>query len=71
MPTDPNDPNDPNADEVARLRAGIQAMLDGDYPHPRKFRHTTRKCPHGTPYYEECAQCDDSWLVALLKGDGP
>lgn len=51
--------------EVERLRAGIQDMLDGNYPHPRKYR--PGKCPHGTPYYDECLNCDDEWLRKLLE----
>lgn len=50
--------------EIDHLRAGIQAMLDGNYPHPRA--HRPGDCPHGTPYYQECAQCDTAWLQALL-----
>lgn len=51
--------------ELERLRAGIQAMLDGNYPHPRKYR--PGKCPHGTPYYDECTRCDGEWLRGLLN----
>lgn len=53
------------AAEIDRLRAGIQAMLDGDYPNPRS--HRPGKCPHGQPYYEECGECNDDWLTGILN----
>lgn len=54
------------AAEIQRLRAGIQAMLDGNYPHPRSYR--PGNCPHGHLYYEECVACNAAWLTALLDG---
>ncbi len=56
------------AEVIERLRSGIQAMLDGDYPHPRSYRSAPgMQCPHGIIYYEECSQCNDAWLQGLLK----
>lgn len=54
------------AAEIKRLRAGIQAMLDGNYPNPRSYR--PGQCPHGHLYYEECGACDEAWLKAVLNG---
>lgn len=60
------------ADETERLRSGVQAMLDGNYPHPRTYRSTPgMSCPHGQPYYEECEQCNEDWLWGLLSGARP
>lgn len=51
------------ADEIARLRGGIQSIIDGDYePRIRK----TEKCPHGQYGYEHCAACVDEALSKLL-----
>lgn len=58
--------------EITRLRAGIQAMLDGDYPHPRAYRSEPgMRCPHGTLYHDNCEQCNDEWLAGLLDGSKP
>ena len=54
------------AAEIQRLRAGIQAILDGDYPNPRD--HRPGKCEHGIYYWEPCEQCLDSALLAILNG---
>lgn len=51
--------------EITRLRAGIQAMLDGNYPNPRSYR--PGKCPHGLAYYEACENCAYEWLAGLLN----
>lgn len=51
--------------EIERLRAGIQDMIDGDYPNPRD--HRPLKCRHDTWYYEECKYCNDEWLQKLLS----
>ena len=50
--------------EIDRLRSGIQAILDGNYPNPRK--HRPGKCPHGMAYYEACENCVDDALSALI-----
>lgn len=50
--------------ETARLRAGIQAMIDGNYDHPR--RHRPGQCRHGIYFYDECGSCTDEALAALL-----
>lgn len=55
---------DEAADEIARLRRGIQDMLDGNYPHPRA--HRPGRCPHGVWFYEECPACTDEALQAIL-----
>lgn len=51
--------------ETARLRAGIQAIIDGNYDHPR--RHRPGQCRHGIHYYDECGNCTDEALAALLS----
>ena len=49
--------------EIERLRAGIQAFLDGDYePRVRKLD----KCPHGLYGYEACEGCIADWFSKLL-----
>jgi hypothetical protein len=57
------------ADEIERLRKGIQDFLDGNYPHPRSYRaqgpQTT--CPHGRYYYEDCNSCDSEHFQKLLN----
>jgi hypothetical protein len=56
------------AAEIDRLRSGIQAMLDGNYPHPRAYRSAPgMECPHGIPYYQDCGACNDAWLQGLLS----
>lgn len=52
------------ADEIERLRKGIQDMLDGNYPHPRSYR--PKQCPHGAEYWHECPSCNDAALQAIL-----
>lgn len=49
-------------------RAGIQAMLDGNYPCPRAYRNEGGQCPHGIWFYEACEMCNDEWLTKLLAG---
>lgn len=51
------------ANEIARLRKGIQDYLDGDYePKVKKID----KCPHGRYGYEACEGCIDAWFAKLL-----
>src|ERR1700730_5004442 len=57
--------------EITRLRAGIQAMLDGDYPCPGTYARNHTMCPHNVDWPESCWQCDEAWLVKVLKGDAP
>lgn len=52
--------------EVGRLRAGIQAYLDGDYE-PRV--KTYDRCPHGQYGYEICEACIDKHFADLLATD--
>lgn len=52
------------ADEIERLRQGVQDMLDGNYPHPRTYR--PMQCPHGAEYWHECPSCNDAALQAIL-----
>ena len=50
--------------ENMRLRAGIQAFLDGDWePKVRKIE----KCPHGQYGYESCEACIEIWFQRLLE----
>lgn len=53
------------AAENARLREGIQAFLDGNYPHPRS--HRPNPCPHGIEYWNDCGQCNDEHFERLLR----
>ena len=55
--------------EVARLRAAIKAVIDGDYPNPRD--HRPGNCKHGVFYWEDCHQCIDEWLTKALAEDPP
>jgi hypothetical protein len=49
--------------EIERLRAGIQAFLDGDWePKVKKMD----KCPHGQYGYESCEACIEIWFEHLL-----
>jgi hypothetical protein len=54
--------------EAARLRAAIQAVIDGDYPNPRD--HRPGQCKHGREYYEDCGSCVDEFLTAALATEG-
>jgi len=54
------------ADEIERLRKGIQDYLDGNYEHPRNHRPDLGECKHGIPWYAECACCDCDHFTALL-----
>lgn len=56
-----SDKLDISKDESERLRAGIQAFLDGD--------HRSGKCQHGQPRHEPCTQCDAAHLQAVLGGE--
>lgn len=55
------------AEEIVRLRAGIEAYLTGDYPNPRQ--HRPGNCEHGVPYYEECGACDCAHFMRLLAAE--
>lgn len=49
--------------EVTRLRAGIQAFIDGDKPDRQNA-----KCEHERFDYEGCEQCNDEYFTKLLAG---
>lgn len=49
--------------EIKRLRAGIQAIIDGSEPK----RPRNNPCPHGIPGYETCGNCIDEYLIRLLE----
>jgi hypothetical protein len=52
--------------EIERLRAGIQAFLDGDYePKVKKID----KCPHGVYGYDACEACIEQHFYRLLSPD--
>lgn len=51
------------ADEIERLRKGIQDYLDDDYePKVKKIE----KCHHGVYGYEACENCIDEHFAKLL-----
>ena len=56
--------------EVARLRAGIQALIDG-YPHwighPNPTYAGRGQCVH--EQWQHCDQCRDEYLQRLLDGE--
>lgn len=52
------------AQEVERLRAGVQAFLDENYDHPRQ--HRPMSCRHGIAYWMDCGQCNDEHFTRLL-----
>jgi len=54
------------ADEIERLRKGIQDWLDGNYDHPRKHRSEIGTCKHDVPWYSECTICDCAHFTSLL-----
>ncbi len=54
------------ADEIERLRKGIQDYLDGNYVNPRSFRGDGGKCAHGIWWYSECVTCDGDHFATLL-----
>lgn len=50
---------------IARLRAGMQAVIEGTYPHALKGT----KCEHGLWYFVTCGQCIDDHLTAVLADE--
>ena len=54
----------PESAEIARLRAGITAYLEGNYDNPRKAR--PHKCRHNHSYWETCEACVDQHFLRLL-----
>lgn len=57
--------SDMAADEIERLRAGIQAYLDGEYGYQFKGSKLL-KCPHGQFRHETCEGCIDEHFTELL-----
>jgi hypothetical protein len=53
------------ADEIARLRKGIQDYLDGNYGFDFGGSKIV-KCPHGQYRHEICEGCTDEHFSALL-----
>ena len=64
------------ANEIERLRRGIQDYLAGSYANPRDARKVgpQEKCPHGMFYWDACENCIDEHFKKLLEpvtnGDG-
>lgn len=52
------------ADEIERLRKGIQSYLDGDSQPYFETKHD--KCPHGRFQWEDCGTCTDEYFARLL-----
>jgi hypothetical protein len=60
--------NQEAADEIERLRKGIQDYLGGNYENPRKCRGIgSGKCSHGFYWYEACEECVDAHFTAILS----
>ncbi len=57
------------AAEILRLRAGIYAILTGDYDNPRRYR--PEPCRHHVPYCDVCERCLDAALERVLRGEKP
>ena len=57
------------ANEIERLRKGIQDYLDGNYISPRDRRVVgpKEKCPHGMFYWDACGSCIDEHFAAVLS----
>lgn len=53
---------------LAIATSAIRAYLKGDYDHPRRYRPD--HCPHGTEYWQECAQCDIAHFTNALARIG-
>lgn len=56
------------ADEIDRLRKGIQDYLDGDYGRDKHFETKHDICPHGHFSWESCEPCIDEHFTAVLVG---
>ena len=56
---------DAGADEIERLRKGIQDYLDGNFGPDLPTKHDT--CPHKRFGWEDCGQCIDEHFTALLS----
>ena len=68
---------DDAADEIERLRAGIQKLLDEGAPRTVAEPyaddgkpHKGDRCPHGCYTWESCDACTDEYLAGLLAPDG-
>ena len=57
---------DKAANEILRLRKGIQDYLDGDYGRDY-FRTVRDKCPHGLFRWESCENCIDAHFAKLIS----
>jgi hypothetical protein len=57
------------ANEIERLRKGIQDYLDGNYANPRDGRADgpQTRCPHGMFYWDTCENCIDEHFAKLLN----
>ena len=54
--------------EVEELTKAITDFREGNYPDPRSYR--PNNCPHGTHYWQECANCDEEyWQSVLQEGE--
>ena len=54
------------ADEIERLRKGIQNYLDGDYGRIEHFDTKHDQCPHKRFQWEGCENCIDDYFKKLL-----
>ena len=54
--------------KVEKLTKAITDFREGNYPDPRSYR--PNNCPHGTHYWQECANCDEEyWQSVLQEGE--
>ena len=51
--------------KVEELTKAITDFREGNYADPRSYR--PNDCPHGTHYWQECANCDEEYWRAALK----
>lgn len=60
-------------DELQKLKMGIQAGIDGNYPRKRAVPYNKDKiskldkCPHDKYFYEDCEECLCDYLRDLMR----
>ena len=54
--------------KVEELTKAITDFREGNYANSRSYR--PNDCPHGTHYWQECANCDEEyWQSVLQEGE--
>lgn len=54
------------ADEIERLRDGVQRIIDGTYGRDKHFKTKHDTCPHGQFSWQSCDPCVDEYLSSLI-----